>query len=773
MSLRVRIILVVTATMAGSIGLLYVAGSGLIMDGFLKLEQRETLDSVARAKDALNQQVDGLDRQIVNWSSWDDTYAWIEDHNPDFVDSNLGDLVFTQLGCNVLAFVDTNGAVVWAKSADLEAGTVSSVLPDGLALNISTGGALLAHPDIEKPVKGIVGLTDGPMLVDARAILTSDGVGPSRGTMIIGRYLDAVEIATLSDLTHLSLSVTQLNGTEASAGAAADMRAVVPTLTSSTPSVAKPIDDRRIAGYALILGLDGNPVAVLRAELPRAIYSQGQASLGSLLLLLPIIGALIVLTIVLMVDRLVVRGLVGLTAVADHLATGDVTVVVAGVEREDEMGEVAQAFARIADYLREAAAAADRVSDGDLTRNVDALSGHDELSLSLHRMVLSIRELISQVGNTAKEVNQVARNMARSASELSQATATVAEKVGSVSLGTRDQGAQVSSILESLVELGDRVAEVRVGGQQIDARIEAAAAALSDLTGAIDGATAASSEVSKVAASAATAAASGATSVNETVAGMLRIRDVVQLASVKVTELGAKGEQIGAIVETIDDIAEQTNLLALNAAIEAARAGEQGKGFAVVADEVRKLAERSSRATKEIAALIGQVQTGTEEAVAAMEIGAAEVSQGSALAAGSGRAIDELAAAVAATRAAAEQIGGRIKVMSAASEGVVEAIGEIDRIAKQNGSSAESMLSHASTVIGQLDAIETVTVATASHAEEVSAAAEEMNAQAQTLAGAADSLVMTARGLSQHTSQFRLPEPGVDRPDDARGRRVA
>ena len=137
-------------------------------------------------------------------------------------------------------------------------------------------------------------------------------------------------------------------------------------------------------------------------------------------------------------------------------------------------------------------------------------------------------------------------------------------------------------------------------------------------------------------------AQNGTVVVDATIAVMGQIADKVQESAKTVERLGIRSEQIGAIIGTIEDIADQTNLLALNAAIEAARAGEQGRGFAVVADEVRALAERTTRATREIGEMIKAIQSETKGAVAAMEQGVQQVESGTIEASKSGAALREI-----------------------------------------------------------------------------------------------------------------------------------
>jgi methyl-accepting chemotaxis protein len=225
---------------------------------------------------------------------------------------------------------------------------------------------------------------------------------------------------------------------------------------------------------------------------------------------------------------------------------------------------------------------------------------------------------------------------------------------------------------------------------------------------------------------------------------MGRIEEQVRVSEIAVKELGAKQAQVESIVQTIDAIAQQTNLLALNAAIEAARAGEHGKGFAVVADEVRKLAEMSGEATKEIGGLIAGISAGVEEATKAMDTSAREASAGTGYS-------DE-------TRTALKSI--------------LTAITQVDQIAGSNGKIVLEMESCSATVSEAISNVAAISEEAAAASEELSASSEEIAATTQTVlasmeeqeagvhlaSGMAQELAGVSDGLMQVVAQINTAD---------------
>jgi methyl-accepting chemotaxis protein len=423
----------------------------------------------------------------------------------------------------------------------------------------------------------------------------------------------------------------------------------------------------------------------------------------------------------------------GLEAIRDNDFTRDITPVTPRIEKYsgDEIGQTAAKT----DDLRD--------------KFVASIEAYNAARAGLSGTIGEVKEAAESVTRTSVELNAAATQSGNASSQ-------IAQTINQVAAGAGEQAKASSDTSTAAIELSAIIGQVGAGAAETAVKIEASSVALSQMASAISSASAASVEVGRVSAGAASASEHGRTAVRETVSEMERIKETVERASVKVTELGSKSNQIGAIVETIDDIAEQTNLLALNAAIEAARAGEQGKGFAVVADEVRKLAERSSRATKEIAALIGEVQSGTAEAVEAMHAGATEVEHGSSLAAQAGASLDEIANSVDATKAAVGRITSAVEAMSAASSGVVAASDAIAEIAAQTNAAASRMTRSAETVSGSVQAIAAISEENSASAEEVSAATEEMSAQAEEVVASATSLAEMARGLDEIVARFRI-----------------
>ena len=202
------------------------------------------------------------------------------------------------------------------------------------------------------------------------------------------------------------------------------------------------------------------------------------------------------------------------------------------------------------------------------------------------------------------------------------------------------------SLTAAAVELRANAEQIATGSEHVAAQATSVATAGEEMAATSNDIASSCTMAVESANQACNAATNGAAIVQLTVEGMARIAGKVQDSARTVESLGVRSDQIGQIIGTIEDIADQTNLLALNAAIEAARAGEQGRGFAVVADEVRALAERTTRATREIGEMIKAIQGETRNAVAAMEEGVREVERGTEDASRSGQALQEILAQV-------------------------------------------------------------------------------------------------------------------------------
>lgn len=207
---------------------------------------------------------------------------------------------------------------------------------------------------------------------------------------------------------------------------------------------------------------------------------------------------------------------------------------------------------------------------------------------------------------------------------------------------------------------------------------------------------------------------------------MNKIAEVVTRTAAVVKDLGKGSEQIGEIVRVIEEIADQTNLLALNAAIEAARAGEQGRGFAVVADEVRKLAERTTKATKEISDMIKTIQQNTNQAVVSMEEGTHEVEEGIQL---------------------ANTAGSALKNIIDSSSKVADVVNQVAASTEEQSSAAEQV---------------------SRNIESVTAVIHQSAAGLQQIAQATENLNRLAENLQNITEQFIIEESNAERSVSAR-----
>jgi methyl-accepting chemotaxis protein len=426
--------------------------------------------------------------------------------------------------------------------------------------------------------------------------------------------------------------------------------------------------------------------------------------------------------------------------------------------QQEEIGTLKRSLEEMVVYLQEMAAIAEQIAEGNLTVKVTPRSEKDQLGISFQNMVESLRDVVMQVSKNAQDVSHASTNLASSSLQAETATSQIAKTIQQVSQGVAQQTDSVTRTVKSVDHVSQAIEQVAAGTLEQSQAASKASEMTQQLSVYIHQVAENAHAVQQHCSESTSSVQKGSDTVHDTIQGMMAIQQKVQFSGEKVQEMGTRSQQIGTILETIQDIASQTNLLALNAAIEAARAGEHGKGFAVVADEVRKLAERSSNATGEISRIIDDIQKTVNEAVTAMQEGSKEVKSGVDRAKDAGSALNEILEATQTVSQQTQQTVTVTQEMDRSARQLVDAVNSMTTVIQNNSQTTQQIADEARHVAKEVDNIASVSEENSAAVEEVSASAEEMSAQVQESNSAAQSLASMAQALQEVVAKFTYQE---------------
>ncbi|WP_034641334.1 methyl-accepting chemotaxis protein [Desulfovibrio inopinatus] len=376
---------------------------------------------------------------------------------------------------------------------------------------------------------------------------------------------------------------------------------------------------------------------------------QDTASKRNLVIMLSILAILVATGAGIVISRRITQPLHRLLESANSIATGDLNIHLPDVNSKDEMGDLARAFFHMAASLNSHAEHLTAIANGDLSNEVIPLSDKDTMGNALSSMVQALRKMTGQMTDAAHVLTTSISQISASSTQLSTSSAETATAVSEIS-------ATVEEVKQTTRLSMDKA-----------------------------------KTVAEVAAEAAKSSQSGSEATEQLNAEMDTIKGKMEYVAQHIVRLSEKSQDIAHIIAVVNDLADQSNILAVNAAIEAAKAGEEGRGFSVVAQEIRSLAEQSKQATDQVRSILADIQKATSAAVMATEQGSNAVESGVHRTENAATAIQQLADTISQAAMAATQISASSQEEFAGMDQVALAMDNISQATSQNTESARQL----------------------------------------------------------------------------------
>lgn len=394
------------------------------------------------------------------------------------------------------------------------------------------------------------------------------------------------------------------------------------------------------------------------------------------------------------------------------------------IHRNDEVGLLAENFNKMIVHLKEMAAVSAAIAEGQLSVSVHPRSEQDTMAKAFAQMTRGLRDLVRQVRDSAAQVASGSGQMASASEESAKVSVQAASAIDEVTSTMHEMSINVQNVVKNTQVQASSVAETSASIDQMVTSIQRVADTARLL---VDISHRSREE-----------AQTGMVTMEKATEGLNRTSHAIQSSAEIIDVLGKRADDIGKIIEVIDDLAEQTNLLALNAAIEAARAGEHGLGFAVVAEEVRKLAEKSTQSTKEISELIQGIQKEARQAVDNMEKSTAMVQEGLVLNKDLSFALEKISDVVSEVYKFSQEIGAATTEQSSGSSQIAKATNRLTEITQEINSSVEEQASGSQAVVRAMEKMRELVQQSTSSSTELAAAADQMSKLSRALMDSMD-----------------------------------